>query len=51
MVVAFLYKDLHELLLTDQAIRSETDNQMWRYFYIIPRRFTPKTHNMDTHKI
>ncbi|RMX55995.1 hypothetical protein pdam_00016397 [Pocillopora damicornis] len=27
LVVAFVYKDLHDLLLTDQAIRSETDNQ------------------------
>nr|XP_058946845.1 adhesion G protein-coupled receptor E3-like [Pocillopora verrucosa] len=29
MVVAFVYKDLHDLLLTDQAIRSETDNQRY----------------------
>ena len=27
MVIACVYKDLHDLLLTDQAIRSETDNQ------------------------
>ncbi|CAH3160096.1 unnamed protein product [Pocillopora meandrina] len=27
LAVAFVYKDLHDLLLTDQAIRSKTDNQ------------------------
>ena len=35
MVVAFVYKNLHDLLLTDQDIRSETDNQRWRYFHIL----------------
>ena len=30
-----MYKNLHDLLLTDQDIRSETDNQRWRYFHIL----------------
>ena len=47
----FVYKDLHNLLLTDQAIRSETDNQRWRYFHITPCRLPSKTHNTETHKI
>ena len=51
MVVACVYKDLHDLLLTDQAIRSETDNQRCRYFHITPCRLPPKTHNTETHKI
>ena len=51
MVIACVYKDLHDLLLTDQAIRSETDNQRCRYFHITPCRLPPKTHNTETHKI
>ena len=51
LAVAFLYKDLHDLLLTDQAIRSKTDNQRWRYFRITSCRLPPKTRNTETHKI
>ncbi|XP_066022827.1 adhesion G-protein coupled receptor D1 isoform X3 [Pocillopora verrucosa] len=33
LVVAFVYKNLHELLLTDQAITSETDNQRYNFLH------------------
>ncbi|XP_066022820.1 adhesion G protein-coupled receptor L1-like isoform X1 [Pocillopora verrucosa] len=42
MVVAFLYKDLHDLLLTDQAIRSETDNQRYINSRIMAVTMDPK---------
>ena len=46
-----MYKDLHDLLLTDQTVWNETDNQRWRYFHIIQSRLPPKTHNLETQKI
>ncbi|CAH3157416.1 unnamed protein product, partial [Pocillopora meandrina] len=42
MVAAFLYKDLHDLLVTDQAIRSETDNQRYINSRIMAVTMDPK---------
>ena len=51
MLIACVYKDLHDLLLTDQALRIETDNHRCRYFHITPCRLPPKIHITETHKI
>ena len=51
MVVACVYKDLHDLLPTDQVIRSKTDHQRYRYFRLTPCRLPPKRHNTETRKI
>ncbi|XP_066022930.1 adhesion G protein-coupled receptor L4-like isoform X1 [Pocillopora verrucosa] len=42
LLVVFVYKDLHDLLLTDQAIRSETDNQRYVNSRIIAVTMDPK---------
>nr|XP_058952965.1 adhesion G protein-coupled receptor L4-like [Pocillopora verrucosa] len=42
LVVAFVYKDLHELLLTDRAISSETDNKRFINSRIMAVTMDPK---------
>ncbi|XP_066022823.1 adhesion G protein-coupled receptor L4-like [Pocillopora verrucosa] len=51
LVVAFVYKDLHDLLLTDQAIRSETDNKSYINSKIMAIAMDPKPNKLRVNVI
>ncbi|CAH3157575.1 unnamed protein product [Pocillopora meandrina] len=51
MVVACVYKDLHDLLLTDQVIRSETDHQRYINSRIMAVTMDPKPEKLEENVI